>query len=87
MKTRFMKFILSFAGRFVKKISFCKGKNGLLFLPKRKSSQQSMTDKTASTAPNGDVGNHYIINQQKQKSNTSEKNFKKPATIFGCRFV
>lgn len=87
MKTRFMKFILSFAERFVKKISFCKEKNGLLFLLKRKSSQQSMTDKTASTAPKGDVGNHYIIKQKKQKSNTSDKKFKKPAPIFGCRFV
>ena len=43
------------------------------FIEKKKSSQQSMTDNSASTAPTGDVENTPIVPQPAAKINTSEK--------------
>ena len=50
------------------------------FIENEKSSQQSMTDKSASPAPKGDVENNAIISQADGKSNTFEKNSSKKSS-------
>ncbi len=52
------------------------------FIEKEKSSQQSMTDKSASPAPKGDAENLYSLPQETEKVNTStEKNISKVQAV------